>query len=225
MSQENGQNNDFMRTSMKTMPTPKKRGRPRLFDESQVLAAVMDRFWTRGYSATSLDDLAEAAGINRPSLYAAFGDKQTMYLRAVAYFESAMEAQLRLSLDQDRPLIEGLVEFYQSSIDFYLSGEGPPRGCLVICTAATEAPEEPAIRQALARVLAKMDHAFEARIARAVERGELPRAADPRVLGQLAAAVMHSLAVRARAGSRREPLLTFSRTAAVHILGPRSARA
>lgn len=210
---------------MKTMPTPKKRGRPRLFDESQVLAAVMDTFWTRGYAATSLDDLAEAAGINRPSLYATFGDKQTMYLRAVAYFESAMDAQLKLSLDQDRPLIEGLVEFYQSSIDFYLSGEGPPRGCLVICTAATEAPEEPAIRQALARVLAKMDNAFEARIARAVERGELSRAVAPRVLGQLAAAVMHSLAVRARAGSRREQLLTFSRTAAVHILGPRSARA
>jgi AcrR family transcriptional regulator len=210
---------------MKTMPTPKKRGRPRLFDESQVLAAVMDTFWTRGYAGTSLDDLAEAAGINRPSLYATFGDKQTMYLRAVAYFEAAMEAQLRLSLDQDRPLIEGLVEFYQSSIEFYLSGEGPPRGCLVICTAATEAPEEPAIRQALARVLAKMDHAFEVRIARAVERGELPRSADPRVLGQLAAAVMHSLAVRARAGSRREQLLTFSRTAAVQILGPRSARA
>lgn len=210
---------------MKTMPTPKKRGRPRLFDESQVLAAVLDTFWTRGYAGTSLDDLAEAAGINRPSLYATFGDKQTMYLRAVAYFEAAMEAQLRLSLDQDRPLIEGLVEFYQSSIEFYLSGEGPPRGCLVICTAATEAPEEPAIRQALARVLAKMDHAFEARIARAVERGELSRSADPRVLGQLAAAVMHSLAVRARAGSKREQLLTFSRTAAVQILGPRSARA
>lgn len=207
------------------MPTPKKRGRPRLFDESQVLAAVLDTFWTRGYAGTSLDDLAEAAGINRPSLYATFGDKQTMYLRAVAYFEAAMEAQLRLSLDQDRPLIEGLVEFYQSSIEFYLSGEGPPRGCLVICTAATEAPEEPAIRQALARVLAKMDHAFEARIARAVERGELSRSADPRVLGQLAAAVMHSLAVRARAGSKREQLLTFSRTAAVQILGPRSARA
>ena len=207
------------------MPTPKKRGRPRLFDESQVLAAVLDTFWTRGYAGTSLDDLAEAAGINRPSLYATFGDKQTMYLRAVAYFEAAMEAQLRLSLDQDRPMIEGLVEFYQSSIEFYLSGEGPPRGCLVICTAATEAPEEPAIRQALARVLAKMDHAFEARIARAVERGELSRSADPRVLGQLAAAVMHSLAVRARAGSKREQLLTFSRTAAVQILGPRSARA
>ena len=83
---------------MKTIPAPKKRGRPRLFDESQVLEAVMDTFWTRGYSSTSLDDLAEAAGINRPSLYATFGDKQTMYLRAVAYFEAAMEAQLRLSL-------------------------------------------------------------------------------------------------------------------------------
>lgn len=182
------------------MSAPRPRGRPRRFDEEEVLGRALEAFWSKGYAACSVDDLATAAGVSRPSLYAAFHDKQTLYLRALDRFAAALEVALAASFAPERSLAEGLACFYRAGLDRYLSGEHGPRGCLVFCTATAEAVETPAIREALARVLARLDEVLAAQFARAADRGALPPGADPRSSARLAAAVLHSLAVRARAG-------------------------
>jgi AcrR family transcriptional regulator len=206
-----------MRTSTKSAP---RRGRPPSYDRDEALRAIRDVFWQRGFSAASLDDIAAAAGMNRPSLYAAFGDKRAMYLAALRMFsaESGREMQKALAAPTLREALEG---FYAWAIREYVSGEEGPRGCLVICTAATEATGDATIRSALAEMLAELDAAVAARIARAQAEGERCATGDAKVLARVATGVLHSVAVRARAGARRSELLTIARAAADFIVGPR----
>jgi AcrR family transcriptional regulator len=205
-----------MRTSTKSAP---RRGRPPSYDRDQALRAIRDVFWERGFSAASLDDIAAATGMSRPSLYAAFGDKREMYLAALRMFsaESGREMQKALAAPTLREALEG---FYAWAIREYVSGKEGPRGCLVICTAATEATGDATIRSALAEMLAELDSAVAARVARAQAEGERCATGDAKVLARVATGVLHSVAVRARAGARRSELLTMARAAADFIVGP-----
>lgn len=195
----------IMRTGTKTTATGR-RGRPRGFDEGQALAGLTETFWVRGFAAASVDELAAAAGINRPSLYAAFGNKQAMYLRVIASFAEKLEATLAATLSVDLPVAQGLAALYEASIALYLSGEPHPRGCLAVCTATSAALDEPEIKQALARVLRTMDRALHKRLKLARDAGELTRDANPRARALLASSALHSLAIRARAGESRATL-------------------
>ncbi len=188
------------------MSEVKPRGRPRTFDEDRVLGSILDAFWTRGYTACSMDELAAAARVSKPSLYAAFGDKRATYLRAMERFTNEFEGAVEAALGPDRPLADGLLAFYQASLERFMSGDHGPRGCLVLCTAATEAVVEPEIRAVLAGVLSRLDCALERSFAAAIASGQISRDADPRALAALAAAALHSLAIRARAGEPRDRL-------------------
>ena len=204
-----------MHTSTKQ---PRRRGRPPSYDRDTALGAIRDVFWERGFSATSLDDIAAAAGMNRPSLYGAFGDKREMYLAALRMFavESGREFQKALEAPTLRQALEAL---YVRAIQDYTSGNGSPRGCLVICTAVTEATGDPVIRSALAAILAELDSVVAVRIARAQAEGDRCTGGDAKVLARVATSVLHSVAVRARAGARRSELLTIARAAAELIVG------
>ncbi len=179
-----------------------------------ALDRALDAFWTGGYTGTSLDELSAATGMNRPSLYAAFGDKQQMYLSALGRFAQRMEAAVGSAMADAVNLGDALGRFYGGALDVYLSGDQAARGCFVICTAAVDAPEEPLIREALQAVLSLIDQRLAARFRQAVTAGELPADADAEALGALAAATLHSLAVRARAGT---PRATLDALAAVSI--------
>jgi AcrR family transcriptional regulator len=201
------------RSADASRPAARPRGRPRSFDEKKVLGAVLDTFWTRGYAATSLDDLAAAGQVKRPSLYAAFGGKEEMYLRAFALFEARLTAELGRCLDPSRPLAEGLAAMYRGAIDTYLAGPAGPRGCLAVCTATTAAVEEPAIRAALQGVLTRLDEGLAARFRAARAAGEIPPGPPAKRLAQIAAGQPaqhrhtrpggHGEAGAARAGRRR----------------------
>lgn len=203
---------------------PRRRGRPRAYDPDIALARVVERFWKTGYSATTLDDLSEATGMNRPSLYGAFGDKHELYLRALAQYWELSRATMREALAYDRPLREALQRVYGMALSSYLSGKNGPRGCFAISTATTEAVHDAKIRRALAEGLREIDEAFEARIRFAKERGDLRRDADPAALAVLAGAALHTLALRSRAGASRVALQTIVDAAVDLICGsPRSS--
>lgn len=185
---------------------PKRRGRPREYDPDAALARATDSFWERGYSGTSLDELSEATGMNRPSLYGAFGDKRDIYLKALArYWESSLVG-IEEMLDRDRPLRDALQRLYDKALSSYLAGKSGPRGCFAIGTATTEALRDAQIRASLAAGLRHIDEAFAARIRFARDRGELPDEADPDALAMLASATLHTLAIRSRAGATRTAL-------------------
>ena len=197
----------------------KRRGRPPAYVPEVALARATKAFWESGFAATSLDDLAAATGMNRPSLYGAFGDKHALYLRALDAYWDAGRTGMANALAPDRPLREGLRRVYSIALDLYFPPNGQPRGCFLIGTATTEAMRDADVRATLAEALREIDAAFEARLRLAKERGELTGTADPCLLAMLAAATLHTLALRSRAGASRAELEKLADGAVALICG------
>jgi AcrR family transcriptional regulator len=174
-------------------------------------------FWKAGYSGTSLDAISEATGMNRPSLYAAFGDKQALYLKALQHYWHLASIGMREALLDDVPIGDALMRVYDRALSMYFAGEGRPRGCFAIGTATTEALEDPVIRDSLAKGVQRLDKAFADRLRTAQLRGELNAEADPVALGRLASATLHTLAIRARSGTPRAELKKLARSAVAVI--------
>lgn len=183
-----------------------KRGRPRSYDPDTALAQAMAVFWDAGFAATSLDDISAGTGLNRPSLYGAFGDKRALYLQALRNYWQRGNAAITEALSHDEKLRPALRRIYQLALDLYLSGASGARGCFLIGTAVTESVLDADVRGILRESLRDFDGLFEARIRRAREQGELPRDADPVALARVASAVLHTLAIRSRAGEPRKVL-------------------
>lgn len=184
----------------------RKRGRPRAYDPETALARAMAQFWDAGYAATSLDDLSAATGMNRPSLYGAFGDKRALYLKTLAIYRQIGSATMAQALAGDDPLAAALARVYGSAIDLYLSGPIAARGCYLIGTAATESVRDADIRESFSAGLHEFDAQITARIRAAQKKGEISKKTDAAVLGKLAIGVLSSLAIRARAGEPRQAL-------------------
>jgi AcrR family transcriptional regulator len=166
----------------------------------------MDAFWDAGYSGTSLDDLSARMGMNRPSLYAAFGDKKALYLKTLDSYRARRRADIAAALGAGRPLQETLRRLYHVMIDRFLHGERGARGCYLVGTAATEAVENPEVRAMLVESVRELDEGFRDAFSVAQASGELGKRADPRALAIFASAVVHTLALRARAGLSRAAL-------------------
>jgi AcrR family transcriptional regulator len=172
-----------------------------------------ETFWRTGYAGTSLDEITTATGMNKPSLYAAFGDKHGLYLEALAQYWQRSLTDMREALAGNLPLPEALLRVYEGALSIYFSGSGRPRGCFVISTAVTESVEDREIRNSLASGLRAFDGDFESRFGMAREKGELKSDADPAALAVLATATMHTIAIRARAGTSRDDLRELARKA------------
>ncbi len=179
------------------------RGRPRAYDPEVALERAMETFSDGGFSGTSLDDLSAGMGMNRPSLYAAFGDKQALYLKTLETYRGRRRTQLTAALGAGRPLGEALRALYYRMIDIFLEGGRGARGCYLVGTAATEAVGNAQVREMLAGNLREIDEVFRAAFSAAQRRGELGPQADPKALALMASAVVHTVALRARAGQPR----------------------
>jgi len=185
---------------------PKRRGRPRAYEPDVALGKALDLFRTQGFAATSLDDLSEATGMNRPSLYGAFGDKRELYIKSYQRYREEARASMVEIFRQEMPVRRRLERIFASALNIYLSGETGPRGCFTVVTAASEAVGDPDIRAMVLDGLTELDKAFANCFRRAKEKGELPENADPAVLAQLASATVHSIAIRSRARVPRKEL-------------------
>ena len=184
---------------------PKRRGRPRAYQPEIALGKALDLFRKDGFAATSLDDLSAATGMNRPSLYGAFGDKRELYIKSYQRYRDDARAAMIEVFRSEQPLRERLKRIYAIALDIYLGGESP-RGCFTVMTAASEAVSDPDIRAMVLDGFVELDKAFTTCFRRAKEKGELPESADPLVLGHLASATIHTVAIRARARVPRKEL-------------------
>jgi TetR/AcrR family transcriptional regulator, copper-responsive repressor len=203
---------------------PRRRGRPRAFDPDAALTQAMDVFWKEGLAATSLDDLSEATGLNRPSLYGAFGDKRALYIQAYGrYREHARETFAPLFAGP-APLRLKLKRILLAALDLYLSGEEGPRGCFTVLTASSDAIADPEIRTLVADAIETTDRGFARLFAEARAAGELPPDADARRLARAASATIFSLSIRARARTSRAELKAIVADAVTSICGPAKKR-
>jgi AcrR family transcriptional regulator len=188
---------------------PKRRGRPRAYEPEVALGKALDLFRRGGFAATSLDDLSAATGMNRPSLYGAFGDKRELYIKSYARYRADARAAMVEIFRGEMPIRERLKRVYAAALDIYLADASEPQGCFTVMTAASEAVADPEIRAMLLDGFAELDKAFASCFRRARENGELPSSADPVVLAQLASATVHTIAIRARARVPRKELETI----------------
>jgi AcrR family transcriptional regulator len=203
---------------------PKKRGRPRAYDPDLALTRAMDVFWKDGFAGTSLDELSAATGMNRPSLYGAFGDKRDLYIKAYQHYRDRSRAGMVELLGQGLPLRKLLLRVFDLALDIYFSGEQGPRGCFTVLTAASDAVFDPEIRAMVQSAVREMDRAFANVFKAAQARGELSPDANPDALAGLLTATIHTVAVRSRARVPRKELETLARGFVDLICPPTPAR-
>jgi len=200
--------------------TSETRGRPRSYNPDKVTEGALRVFWRKGFSATSLDDLVDATGINRPSLYAGFGDKEKIYLTVLDRFRGMMTAKLQAALIPrgDDDTVSNAVNRYLSEVvEIYLGSASEAVGCAVFSTTVSETMNHKAIREMLSATLHLLDNAFEAYLSKAQQDGKLRTTADCVSLSRLLGATQHSLALRARAGQSRKELQKLV-DATVHLI-------
>jgi AcrR family transcriptional regulator len=202
-------------------PTPKKRprGRPREYDADKALARAAECFWKHGYAGTSLDQLASATGMNRPSLYAAFGNKHDLYLQTLVRYRDGIRDAARALLADEPSLRIYLGRFYRAALDVYFAGSGGGRGCYSIGTAATESAVDAAVRAFLADSIQSTDAFFASLVRKAIDKSEIQPKADPEALARVLTATLHTLAVRSRAGQSRRELERLAASAIEIVCG------
>ena|SRR5690606_18515488 len=182
------------------------KGRPRKFDTNEALDRALTVFWQRGFEGASLSDLTEAMGINRPSLYAAFGDKETLFRRALdRYAEVGPLAVLHTALEQ--PTTRRVVEHLLRGVAECFTAPGRPAGCLVVQGALSCGETAQAVKQELCCRRAAAEALLRERLERAKAEGDLPPDADPATLSRYMAIVVQGMSVKAGDGASRADLL------------------
>jgi len=180
-----------------------KMGRPREFDVDAALVRAMELFWRHGYEGTSLSDLTDAMGINRPSLYAAFGSKEELFRKALdLYSERYLTTEAILAEPTARAVVERLL-FETVRLN---TGTSTPHGCLGTSGAIVCSPANEAIRQELIARRAQGQEQLRQRLQKAKVSGDLPADCSPADLASYVMTVMRGIAVQAASGASREGL-------------------
>lgn len=193
------------------------RGRPRQFDEDEALTGAMLLFWEKGLSATSLDDLAIAMNMNRPSIYNAFGNKDAIYRKSLARFCDQLDKGMQETLDASTLVDVGLNAFFEQAIEVYC-GSNPQMGCLMICTAPSEAVSNPEVGKDLKDLISRLDIGLSQRLARAQRNGEISVDLQPKLTAKLLQATLQTIALRARTGESKASLRKLARYAVKTLL-------
>jgi AcrR family transcriptional regulator len=180
------------------------RGRPRGFDADAALDRAIEVFWRHGYEGTSLTDLTGAMGINRPSMYAAFGNKEDLFRKAVARYAEADMAYAREALE--KPTARAVIESFLRANADALTRPDRPSGCLSVQGGLAGGSDNGHIAQFLADSRAGGEKALADRLTRAREEGDLPPDADPVAWARYVMVVSEGNAVHAAAGASRAAL-------------------
>jgi AcrR family transcriptional regulator len=168
----------------------------------------MEVFWARGYEGASLGELTEAMGINKPSLYAAFGCKEALFREAVALYDALESAPIQRALDE-APTARAAVEASLRHNARAYSRPDQPRGCMVVLASLLGTPENEIVRQFLKENRALGEAALRRRIERGFAEGDVPARADARRIAAFYTTVTQGLSVQARDGASTEALETI----------------
>jgi AcrR family transcriptional regulator len=187
------------------------KGRPREFDTDAALEKAMRLFWAKGYEGTSVADLTGELSISRPSLYAAFGDKQSLFRAALERYATGPAGYVAAALG--RPTAREVAEqLLRGAADLQTSAQNPG-GCLTVNGAIACGDEAAPVRQALSAHRTAGVTLLRRRFERAKVEHDLPRDADPAALARFLAAVVYGMAVLASGGTSRNELDQVIRTA------------
>ena len=180
------------------------KGRPREFDVDEALAAALRVFWSKGYEAASLTDLTEAMGITRPSLYAAFGNKEALFRKALDLYEREKLAYIGEALKA--PTSRAVAERLLRGALAMQTSDCEPKGCMRVLTSVGCSPEAESIRSDVMARRQSSQRALCDRMSRAKEEGDLPEGTDVEGLCAYLAAVLGGMTIQAGSGASKAQL-------------------
>jgi AcrR family transcriptional regulator len=186
-------------------------GRPRAFDIDKALDRALNVFWRKGFEGASMPDLTRAMGINRPSLYAAFGNKEALFRKAIDRYVRGPASHVsealkeRTALDVVKRLLCGTIELVTDSRN--------PRGCFMVQGALACGDKADRIRREMVKQRAAFETALAKRFNRAMTEGDLPPSSDPDDLARYVATISHGMAVQAVGGATRDDLMRVAELA------------
>jgi AcrR family transcriptional regulator len=192
------------RESPRTRISTRPRGRPRAFDPDTALEAALRVFWQKGYEGTALSDLTAAMGINRPSIYATFGNKEALFRKALDRYSERTTNFTAEALKE--PTARAVAERLLVGTADLLSRPGNPKGCLVVQGALACGEEADPIRKELISRRATGEATLRERFEHAKLEGDLPAGADAGDLARYVMAVMHGMSVQSAGGVSRTDL-------------------
>ena len=190
-------------TVQKTENGRRTRGRPRTFCQNEALDAAVRVFWQHGYAGASLDDLTRAMGIGRPSLYAAFGDKRSLFLAALERYGETVGSCGIVGLGEHTDVREAVTAFL---VRLLASNTHEPRGCLVGSSAGPSIGTVEGVDSMVRDMACTTESLIRDRFDAAREAGQLPDGFPSRERARMLADFMHAQAFRARTGEERDVL-------------------
>ena len=169
--------------------------RPRSFDPDEVLDLARDVFWRKGFQGTSLDDVTAATGLAKPSLYAAFGDKNALFLKVLDRYHARILANAERIINEG-PAARDAIERWLTGFVPFCSGIKGSRGCLSVNTAADGAADQKAVRKRIERFNRKLEQLLSNRLR--ADRAQFSEAFDPDAAAHAIMAIYLGLMVLAK---------------------------
>jgi AcrR family transcriptional regulator len=193
-------------SASESAPLPRGRGRPRAFDRGAALAQATRLFWQKGYEATSMADLTQAMGIGSPSLYAAFGSKEGLYVEALRHYGDNYEALVWGRFRAAATAREAVAAYLLESAAALTGSLGDnPLGCMVTLS-SIDCDDQPDLGERLRAARAVSLERLEQRFRQAIDDGELPPGLDIRALGRFLQTLQSGMSILARDGASRADL-------------------
>lgn len=193
-----------------------KRGRPRAFDKDSALEKALQVFIDKGYEGASIDDLTGAMGINKPSMYSAFGNKEELFLKVLSFYTEPHQEQLRKLFFSAPTAYDAFETFFQGLVKNMIASRNCNKkmgGCLLVNSTILSCREETSISQFLKNHHDNNENLFYERLQQGIEQGDLSADKDPRAMAQYFNGVLQGIAVLSRAQQSETSLQNIASTA------------
>ncbi|MDP3817493.1 MAG: TetR/AcrR family transcriptional regulator [Methylotenera sp.] len=194
-----------------TAEVKKSRGRPRVFDMDEALEKALKIFWARGYEGASLAELTETLGVNKPSLYAAFGNKEELFYKALLRYASGPVAFVNEVLKE--PTAHKVAESFLVKAAEFLTDPQHPKGCMIVQGALSSGENAELVRNILIKYRKSYENQLAERFTKAIIDGDLSSDANPKCLAKYLATIHQGMSVQATSGATKDELLDIANIA------------
>jgi len=183
----------------------KLRGRPRVFDMGEALDKALEIFWKRGFEGASIAELTETLGINKPSLYAAFGNKEEIFKKALSRYVAGPVAFIQEAVNQPTAY-EVAQSFLTKAVEFF-TDTNHPKGCLIVQAALSVSADSLLVQDLLTKYRYSYEQQLAKRFEKAKEEGDLPSDANAETLAKFLSTLHQGMSVQVTSGASKEELM------------------